>query len=106
LFGISGFELFLIMVFVLVIFGPEKLPQIGRTVGKAIGTFKKVQQDMEHVIRAEMYASNKKPATASKSGSDDAEEGAEVTGESADKASEIWTMTTETDEADDEEDEE
>lgn len=59
MFGISGFELLLIIVAALVFFGPDKLPEFGRTVGKAINTFKRAQDDMERVLRAEMYASDK-----------------------------------------------
>lgn len=56
MFGISGFELTLVFVFVLIIFGPDKLPELGRTLGKAMRTFKRAQEDMERLIKAEMYA--------------------------------------------------
>lgn len=39
-FGISGTELMIILFFGFLIFGPEKLPQMGRTVGRAIRQFK------------------------------------------------------------------
>jgi colicin import membrane protein len=58
-FGISGFELFLIAAFALMIFGPDKLPQMAKTVGKAMREFKKAQESMEAMMRAEMYASDK-----------------------------------------------
>lgn len=61
MFGISGFELLILMVLVLIFFGPDKLPELGRTIGRALGTFKRAQEDMERVIRAEMYASEAKP---------------------------------------------
>ena len=56
MFGISGTELVLISVFVLIIFGPDKIPEIARTVGKAVATFKRVQEDTERLIKAEMFA--------------------------------------------------
>jgi len=64
-FGISGTELFMIVVFALLIFGPDKLPEFGRTVGKIMNEFKRAQESMESMIRAEMYASDKdkRPAT-------------------------------------------
>jgi TatA/E family protein of Tat protein translocase len=54
-FGISGFELLIIVVFVLIIFGPDKMPELARTFGKAMRMFKRAQEDMESVIRAEVY---------------------------------------------------
>ena len=58
MFGISGTELVLIAVFVLIIFGPDKIPEIARTVGKAVATFKRVQEDTERLIKAEMFSSD------------------------------------------------
>lgn len=55
LFGISGTELFIIVVFALLIFGPDKLPEIGRTIGKFMNEFKRAQDSMESMIRQEMY---------------------------------------------------
>jgi len=54
-FGIGGNELFIIAVFALIIFGPDKIPEIARTAGKAIQMFKKAQADVEHVIKTEIY---------------------------------------------------
>ena len=59
MFGISGTELFIIIVFVLLIFGPDKLPAVGRTVGQMMREFKRAQQTMESLIKAEMAAAEK-----------------------------------------------
>lgn len=56
MFGISGTELFMIVVFALLIFGPDKLPEFARTIGKFMNEFKRAQESMESLIRAEMYA--------------------------------------------------
>lgn len=53
MFGIGGFELFIILLFGFLIFGPDKLPEIARTVGAAIGKFKKAQDEMNQVINGE-----------------------------------------------------
>lgn len=48
LFGFGNFgpwELLLILVIVLVIFGPGKLPQVGQSLGKALQNFKKAKQE-------------------------------------------------------------
>lgn len=50
MFGIGGFELFIILIFAFLIFGPEKLPEIGRTVGRAIAKFREAQQDMNETL--------------------------------------------------------
>lgn len=60
MFGISGTELFVIVVFVLLIFGPDKLPGFGRTVGQIMREFKRAQSDMEAIIKAEMLTAEKK----------------------------------------------
>lgn len=57
MFGISGTELFIVALFGLLIFGPDKLPQMGRTAGKFIAEFKRIQQSMEQQIRSEVYGS-------------------------------------------------
>lgn len=53
--GISGTELVIIGLFGFLIFGPDKLPQVGRTVGRAIRQFKNAQEEMNKVVRAEVY---------------------------------------------------
>lgn len=55
MFGISGTELFIVVVFALLIFGPDKLPEMGRTIGRFMREFKRAQENMEAVIRAEVY---------------------------------------------------
>lgn len=67
MFGISGTELFFIMVFALLIFGPKELPKFGRTVGRAMAEFKRAQASMEAMIRAEMLAEERKANEAEKS---------------------------------------
>lgn len=51
MFGIIGnvgpWELILILVIVLVIFGPGKLPKVGESLGKALQSFKKAQEGEE-----------------------------------------------------------
>ena len=47
--GIGAPELILILVIALVIFGPAKLPEIGRGVGKALTEFKKASQETNNV---------------------------------------------------------
>ncbi|MEG0376583.1 MAG: twin-arginine translocase TatA/TatE family subunit, partial [Raoultibacter sp.] len=55
MFGIGGFELFLILLFGFLIFGPDKLPAMAKTVGKALNKFKSAQEEMNKVIKTEVY---------------------------------------------------
>ena len=46
-------ELILLLVIVLIIFGPGKLPDIGNAVGKGIKEFRKASNDLEESVRGE-----------------------------------------------------
>lgn len=52
--GISGTELIIILFFGFLIFGPEKLPQMGRTVGRAIRQFREASDAMSKKIKDEV----------------------------------------------------
>lgn len=54
MFGISGFELVIIAAFALIVFGPDKVPDMARTVGRVIRQFQRTQEEMEAMVRAEM----------------------------------------------------
>lgn len=53
--GIGGTELVLILLAGFLLFGPEKLPQMGRTVGRAIKQFRNASDDMNKKFREEIY---------------------------------------------------
>lgn len=46
----GGMEIFLILLVALVIFGPQKLPEMGRSIGKAIREFKTVGSEIQDEI--------------------------------------------------------
>ena len=54
MFGIGGFELFIILLFGFLIFGPDKLPEMAKTLGSALRKFKQAQAEMESVIKGEV----------------------------------------------------
>lgn len=52
--SIGGTELLIIVVFGFLLFGPDKLPQIGRTLGRALRQFRETQQKMTAVVQSEV----------------------------------------------------
>lgn len=49
-------ELLFILVLALLIFGPRKLPDIGRTMGKAMGEFRRATRDLKRTLDTEISA--------------------------------------------------
>jgi len=54
MFGIGGPELIFILILALLIFGPRKLPQIGRTLGKGMAEFRKASTELQRAINTEL----------------------------------------------------
>jgi sec-independent protein translocase protein TatA len=46
LFNIGPAEMIVILVIALIVFGPKRLPEIGRTVGKSLREFRRATQDI------------------------------------------------------------
>lgn len=55
MFGPLGFpELIFILVLALLIFGPKRLPEIGRTIGRGMAEFRKASTDLKRTINTEL----------------------------------------------------
>lgn len=54
MFGIGEGELAIIVVFGFLLFGPDKLPQMGRTIGRAIRQFRETQEKMTAIVQSEI----------------------------------------------------
>ena len=55
MFGSIGMpELILIFVVALLVFGPKKLPEIGKSLGKGLAEFKKASDDLKKTIESEI----------------------------------------------------
>ena len=54
MFGIGEGELAIIVVFGFLLFGPDTLPQMGRTIGRAIRQFRETQEKMTAVVQSEI----------------------------------------------------
>ena len=55
MFGIGGNELILILIFGFIIFGPDKLPAMAKTIGQAIAKFRRAQNEMSNVLKNEVF---------------------------------------------------
>ena len=53
-FGIGGWEILLILVVALIIWGPDKLPEIARKLGKTVRAFKKASFDLTNAVTKEI----------------------------------------------------
>lgn len=66
--GIGSTELVIILVFGFLLFGPDKLPQMGRTIGRALRQFRETQEKLTAVVQTEvvdpMAAAAKAPKVA------------------------------------------
>lgn len=60
--SIGGTELLVIMVIALLIFGPRKLPELGRSIGKGLSEFKRASNDLKRSLEDELDAEDRKPA--------------------------------------------
>ena len=54
MFGIGNEELVLIVLFAFLLFGPDKLPGMGRTIGRALRQFRTAQEGMSKVVQSEI----------------------------------------------------
>ena len=62
-------ELLFILVLALLVFGPRKLPEIGRTLGRALGEFRRATSDLKRTLDVELTAEDLKPPTEVKTAS-------------------------------------
>lgn len=63
MFGIGMPELILILAVALIVIGPKKLPDMARSLGRALGEFKKATRELKETIDIEGSVSNIKPGS-------------------------------------------
>src|SRR5262245_35852659 len=65
MFGSIGMpELVIILVVALIIFGPRKLPELGRSLGRSIGEFKKASNELRSTLEEEIRIEEQKDSRA------------------------------------------
>jgi TatA/E family protein of Tat protein translocase len=64
MFNIGPLELMVIMVIALLVVGPRRLPEVGRSIGRGIREFRKAQEEVQKTIQS---ALNEEPAPTARS---------------------------------------
>ena len=54
MFNIGPTELIVILLIALIVFGPKRLPEVGRTVGKSLREFRKATSDIKNELNLDM----------------------------------------------------
>jgi sec-independent protein translocase protein TatA len=62
MFGLGMQELIVIFVIALLVFGPSKLPDLGRSLGRAMAEFKRASEELKEGLTAELSAEEEKPS--------------------------------------------
>jgi sec-independent protein translocase protein TatA len=64
MFGSIGMpELIIIFVIALIIFGPRKLPELGKSLGKSIAEFKRASNELRNTLEEEIRLDEQRPKT-------------------------------------------
>jgi TatA/E family protein of Tat protein translocase len=65
MFGSIGMpELIIILVVALIIFGPRKLPELGKSLGRSLNEFKKASTDLQNTLEQEIKIEEQKETAA------------------------------------------
>jgi sec-independent protein translocase protein TatA len=73
MFGSLGMpELIVIFVIALVVFGPRKLPELGRSLGRGIAEFKKATNELQNTLEQEINADEQRTKEAAHAAADTA----------------------------------
>jgi sec-independent protein translocase protein TatA len=62
MFGLGMQEMIVILVIALLIFGPKKLPELGRSLGRGLAEFKRASEELKEGLSVELSAEEEKVA--------------------------------------------
>ena len=66
MFGSLGMgELIIIFTVALIVFGPRKLPELGRSLGKSLSEFRRATNELKHTLDEEVSLEERKAASSS-----------------------------------------
>ncbi len=71
--SIGSGEILLIIVIALILFGPQKLPELGKALAKAIKEFKKAEGEIKEVFKENINLEEKKELPLNKMKSEDSQ---------------------------------
>ena len=64
MFGIGMTELLVILIVALIVFGPTRLPELARSLGRAVGEFRRASTDLRHSFNEAIDPKPQPPAPA------------------------------------------
>jgi TatA/E family protein of Tat protein translocase len=73
MFGSIGMpELIIIFIVALIVFGPRKLPELGRSLGRSLSEFKRASNELKHTLEDEIALEDRRPTESTPRPTDDA----------------------------------